>query len=102
MTRFFETKDLIPPENFIEIRYEDFVGNEVDILRQVYSQFQLPDFKAVEGEVTKSVSASKNYKSNRYCIDEKTLEKVTDQWAFSIEKWKASEFKVNREKELAQ
>lgn len=92
MRRFFETKDLIPKKNFLEIRYEDFVGNEVAVLKQVYSQFRLPGFQAAEPLFLQSASSAKSYRGNRYEIEAATREKVTAHWGFSIERWKHSEF----------
>lgn len=99
MNRFFDTKDHIPLENLIEIRYEDFVGNEVDILRQVYAQFQITNFEAIEDQFQQSASSARSYKGNRYDTDAKTLEKVAHHWAFSIERWKASRWVTTGVKE---
>jgi len=41
--RLIEDRHLIPNENYLEIAYADFCGNELDHLERLYSTFQLPD-----------------------------------------------------------
>lgn len=90
MQKFFSEKHLIPPENFIEIKYEDFVGNELTELKRIYEQLNLPGFQEAEESFKKYIESQKNYKKNKYLLDEKTVDKVYSAWKFTIEKWQYS------------
>lgn len=90
MQKFFSEKHLIPPENFIEIKYEDFVGNELIELKRVYEHLNLPGFLEAEENFKKYVESQKNYTNNKYSFDEETIDKVYHAWKFTIEKWQYS------------
>lgn len=43
--RYRTTKHLIPPENLVEVRFEELRLNPKKLLKRIYSQFNLPPFK---------------------------------------------------------
>ena len=87
MEKFLVDKSSIPPENLIEIKYEDFIGNEIQYFKQIYEQFKLPDFEQAEAEFKKYIKSQANYETNKYTLDEETIKKITEEWSFTIEKW---------------
>jgi omega-hydroxy-beta-dihydromenaquinone-9 sulfotransferase len=87
MEKFLVDKSSIPPENLIEIKYEDFIGNEIQHFKQIYEQFKLLDFEQAEAEFKKYIKSQANYKTNKYTLDEETIKKITEEWRFTIEKW---------------
>ncbi len=87
MQNYLVDKNYIPEENLIEIRYEDFVGNEILYLNRIYSQFNLPGFEEAESEFKRYIASQTKYQTNKYILDEKTITKITEQWKFTIEKW---------------
>ncbi|MFB8789390.1 MAG: sulfotransferase [Potamolinea sp.] len=87
MEKFLVDKSSIPPENLIEIKYEDFIGNEIQYFKQIYEQFNLPDFEQAEAEFKKYIKSQANYETNKYTLDEETIKKITEEWSFTIEKW---------------
>ncbi len=38
-------RDKIPPQNLMEIKFEDFSKNAVEGLRQIFDQFGIPGFE---------------------------------------------------------
>ncbi|MBW4632372.1 MAG: sulfotransferase [Iphinoe sp. HA4291-MV1] len=90
MQKFFSEKNLIPLENFIEIKYEDFIGNELTELQRIYEQLNLPGFPEAEENFNKYVESQKNYTKNKYLLDQETIDKVYHAWKFTIEKWQYS------------
>jgi len=40
--RYFETRQLIPQENLVEVTYEDLVASPADTLRQIHEKLNLP------------------------------------------------------------
>lgn len=90
MQKFFSEKDLIPQENLIEIKYEDFVGNEMAELKRIYEQFNLPDFNKVEENFKNYLESHANYKTNKHLMDSETITKVYDACQFTIDKWQYS------------
>ena len=51
LARYFVERDRIPPENVIEIRYEDLAARQNDVLQSVYRHLRIPEpaqYPAVE------------------------------------------------------
>ncbi len=90
MQKFFSEKHLIKPENFIEIKYEDFVGNEIVELQKIYEQFHLPNFEQAQEVFQKYLDSHVNYKTNKHSLDEATLSKVYNALKFTIDQWQYS------------
>lgn len=87
MQKYLLDKNSIPPENLIEIKYENFIGNEIEYLKQVYTQFNLSGFEQAEAEFNQHIKSQINYQKNKYILDEKTIQKITEEWGFAFEKW---------------
>ena len=88
MQRFFVEKTLIPSQNFIEIKFEDFEANPLKELEKVYYELKLPGFQIAEEYFRKYIETQKEYKKNEYLLDDKTQKKIYQNWKFTIEKWK--------------
>lgn len=87
MKKFLETKELIPPDNFIEIKWEDFVGNELENLEKIYAQFNLPGFEEAKSGFKEYIEIKRNYQQKPYVIDEESQKKIYENWSFTIDKW---------------
>ena len=90
MHKFFIYKNIIPIENYVEIKYEDFVGKEVTELKRVYEQLNLPEFEKAEENLKKYLDSQSDYETNKYSFDEETIKKVYEAWKFTIDKWQYS------------
>ena len=90
MQKFFSLKNLIPPENFFEIKYEDFENNEIEELEKVYRKFKFTNFEQVKEKLESYIASQSNYQKNNYVLDRETLEKIDKNWGFAIEKWQYS------------
>ena len=90
MSAFFETKHLIPAENLIEIRYEDFIGNEIEFLKSIYEQFNIFNCETSENKIKKYLTLNSSYQKNKYSFDKETLEKIDKNWQFTIDTWNYS------------
>ena len=90
MHKFFHDQNLIPQDNYVEIKYEDFVGNEIAELKRVYEKLNIPQSEKVEENFKKYIDSQSNYETNKYFFDEETIKKVYDAWKFTIDKWQYS------------
>ncbi len=78
--RLVEDRKLIPEGNFIELQYEDFVGNEVEVLRDMYAQFEMPDWEEYEPILQEYLDGLKGYKRNKLEITDELKDYVYDRW----------------------
>jgi omega-hydroxy-beta-dihydromenaquinone-9 sulfotransferase len=83
-TRFLEEKHLIPKENLIEIRYEDFIKDPMKTLETIYADLDLKGFKKSKPAFQRYLDRHANYKRNERKIDDQTKEKIYSEWKFAF------------------
>jgi len=92
MNRYFLDKNLIPPENLVEIKYENFIGNEIETLSQIYQQFNLPGFAEAKPRfahfIEEETKRHKEYKErdnrSKKKLDQETMVKLEKAWNRAI------------------
>ncbi len=82
-----KNKNLIPQENLIEIKFEDFVKNKEEGLKNIYQKLDLGDFKNVESIYQKYLLTIQNHKKNKLNTDKEVLKKVNDNWSFAFKEF---------------
>jgi hypothetical protein len=84
--KFLQNKATIPPNQLVEIAYDDFTDNPISVLEAVYSQLDIGDFEKVRTPILNEVIASKAYKKNKH--PNLTLEerrRINSSWGFMFE-----------------
>ena len=87
MKAFFKQKKLIPSKNFVDISYEDLVKNPLKQVRKIYLKLKLPGLEKALPGMNKYLESKKDYKVNVYKIDEKIIQRVNEEWEFTIKRW---------------
>ena len=82
-----EDKKLIPAGNLIEIKFEDFESNALEMTQKIYETLSLPGFKEAEPAIRKYLDKKKGYKKNAYQYDPRTVELVEKNWGFALKQW---------------
>jgi len=77
--KYFESRIKIPEGNLVEVKYEDFIGNEMNTLREVYKTLGL-EFEAAAPHIQSEVKSYEGYQTNKYEYDSKTMEEVYSAW----------------------
>ena len=90
--KFFEEINLISKDNFVEIRYEDFVETPVHILAIIYKKLGLEGFKESKPAFEKYVEKHKNYKQDVYELTEEIKENIYREWEFAFKKFGYKEY----------
>ena len=83
-----EVKEIIPNENYFEISYEDLVAEPLKQVQKIYDKLGLPDFNKAKSFFEEYLESKKDYKTNVYSIDKNIIDKVKDNWDFTIKMWK--------------
>lgn len=78
--RLLEDRSLIPEENYFEIPYADLIGNELEVVDQVYRKFELPDREQYLASIAEYLDSIKGYKRNKLEIDDEFKDYVYDRW----------------------
>jgi len=83
--RVVEDRRLIPEGNFMEIRYDELVGNEIEHVQRIYETLGLPDFERAEVPLRRYVNGLKGYKRNKLKLDQRSRDKVYDWWRVAFD-----------------
>jgi hypothetical protein len=87
MQKFLNDRQMIKPDNLVEIKYEDFVGNELAVLQHIYNQFDLPGFEDAKDNFSQYLQSQASYQVNQYELQAKTIDTITEAWKFAFEVW---------------
>ena len=88
MNSFFEQKELLQKDRFVEVKYEDLIADPIKHLQQIYETLKIPGFKAAIPELKKYLDRQSDYKTNIYSIDKKIVRHVEKKWKFTIDRWR--------------
>ena len=86
MKRYFEDRDLIPAENLIEVRYEEFEREQFDTLRHIYQKLDIPEFEQWAPDFKDYIAQASGYRKNRHELTPKQVEAVRTRWGFAMER----------------
>jgi len=84
---YFSQKHLIPSQNLMEIRFEDFEKDPIGYIKDVYSQFNMPGIEQAEPYFTKYLDDQKSHRKNRYSISRDELGAITHEWKEAFTTW---------------
>ncbi len=87
LQRFLAEKHLIPPQNLVQVRFEDLEADPLAELCRIYQHLQLPGFAAAEGDFCAYIASQANYQKNYYALNEGVIEKVNRHWRFAVDCW---------------
>ena len=87
MSKFLQDKNLIPSQNLIEIKFEDFELNPNQEMKKIYNQLNIGNFQESESLFINYFNSLKHYQKNRYELDSKTINKIYHNWRFTIDEW---------------
>ena len=85
--KYEHDKILIPKGNLIEIKFEDFESNALDMTEEIYRTLSLPGFDDALPAITQYLDKKKGYKKNRYKYEPETIEIVEGNWDFALKQW---------------
>jgi omega-hydroxy-beta-dihydromenaquinone-9 sulfotransferase len=86
--RLEQTRHLIPPGQFHEVRYEDLVADPLGQMRLLYHALDLGDFDSVRPRLEHYLNDDAGYQTNRYPrLDPALQEEITRRWGEVIRRY---------------
>jgi hypothetical protein len=79
--RVEQTRTLVPPGQFYELRYEELVADPVAAMAAIYAFLGRDDFSAIEPAIAHYAHRSGRYKTNEYELDPATRSEITERWS---------------------
>jgi hypothetical protein len=86
--RLEETRSLVPPGQFHELRYEDLTADPVSQLRLLYDNLRLEGFEKFQPRLEKSLQEQAGYRTNRYPqLPEELRQQIRQRWGAIIDRY---------------
>jgi len=87
-SNYFRNKSIIPRDNLLEFSFESFVKDPVEILKDVYTKFELNAFADFEPQLRAYHKAMTHYKRNNHAAIPQALKnKINTEWERFFEEW---------------
>lgn len=84
MQDYLESRKLIPPENLLDIRYEEFEEDNLGHIKEIYQKFGLETWHEAEPYFKNYISRQMHYKKNIHKIQKQELEIILKEWDFAM------------------
>ena len=78
---FEQDRELVPPGNLIDVRYEDLAADNVGQMRSIYEGLNLGDFANVEPALLERTMKTRDYRTNKYQLPPDVADRVRGRWA---------------------
>jgi hypothetical protein len=87
MRSYFNEKNLIPSENLVEVKFENLEHNPIQHLESIFTKLKLKNFESIKSKIRSYIESIKNYKKNKYKLNNAIIDKIYEKWGFAIDKW---------------
>jgi len=87
MQKYQEEKKMLPPDQLVEIRYEDFIAQPVQTLHHLYKRLNLGNFELTKQSMIDFAGQQKKYRTLQHNLDEEIKQRVLSEWDPYIKLW---------------
>jgi hypothetical protein len=87
MQQYLRDRALIPPENLVEVRFEDLEQAPLAVVERVYAQLGLPGFAEALPRFRAYVDSLRGYQKNPLTLSDEDIAKVNQRWSFAFDAW---------------
>ena len=84
---FDRDRHLIPENNLVEIRYEDFIREPMTHMERIYSTLKLDGYEQAKSRMQEHVDSQRTYKPNRHILSADFVRRVNDKWGHIIDRF---------------
>jgi hypothetical protein len=82
--RYLEQRDLIPPGNLVEVRFEDLDAEPLACMERIYRQLRLGEFELVAPRLETYLAGLRGYAKNSFEFPDEVIETVNRNWDFAF------------------
>lgn len=84
---FDRDRHLIPENNLVEIKYEDFIRDPMGHMERIYATLQLEGYKEAKPFFEQHVESQKNFKPNRHLLSADFVQRVNACWGHIVDRF---------------
>ncbi len=82
--KYIQDKPLIPKENLMEVRYENFIDEPLDIVSTPYNKFSLNGYRDIEPSMNSYLTTQKTIHMDKYNFTDSIKKKIENHWGFAL------------------
>ncbi len=97
--QYFRDLEMLPPENVIEISYDELVQDPQQILERIYKHLHLPGYEVAKPCFQEHIDSQKNYKRNHFTLPTRLHRKINQQLKFFFEHYDIPMIEVDEAEE---
>ena len=86
-SNYFKERNLIPKDNFVEVKYEDFISNPLKELENIYDSVNIDGFEDYKRFFNDYILSQSDVKLNNYILDDALKDKIYSRWGFVFKKF---------------
>lgn len=83
--KYLKERTLIPPGHLVEVKYEDFIADPLQVMERIYAQIDIGDFEASKPAFRDYVASQREYEPDTYEITAESKQKVYQKWGFTFD-----------------
>ena len=85
--KYIAEKELIPKENLVEFKYEMFIENPLETLKEIYKTLGLPGYDKASIRFAEYIESEKTYKTNKYEASKEKLDAIRQRAGFAFKEF---------------
>ncbi|HWR28029.1 MAG TPA: sulfotransferase [Candidatus Thermoplasmatota archaeon] len=86
--KYIKERVLIPKGNLVEVRYEDFVTQPFQEIKNIYNTLQLEGFRDAEPAFDTYLRTQLIIKKNQYTLNDELKQKIKEKWGFALREFR--------------
>ena len=84
---FERDRELVQPENFFTLSYEDLAARPFEAVQEIYEDLQLGEFAMVEPALRERRKNHRDYQPNQHQMDDQVMAEVAAAWPEYAERY---------------
>ena len=85
--KFDQDRHLIPENNLVEVKYEEFIQTPMEHMEKIYLILGLEGYEAAESSFRDYAATQKDYRANRHILGSDFIEKVNSYWGHIVDRF---------------
>lgn len=87
MRKLLADRAALPPQRFVELRFDDLEARPLACVRDLYARLDLPWSARQERAIREYINAQHGYQKNQHVNDPRVIARVDERWAFAFDAW---------------
>ena len=87
MRRFIQDRELVPEDQFVEVRYENLVSRPIEEIARVYDVLGLGGWENAAPKIAEYAARHARHAKNKFTLNEADDARVREHWGFSLAHW---------------